>query len=96
MDELLVVLVAVDWVVEDTGFVVVVVVRDVVVEVAPGQLAGKFERPPLTYRLNCFGPPHFAVPVVLAPILPLQISVQALAPVRLVTAEPWKENAEPP
>ena len=66
------------------------------VTVTPGQPAGKFEFPPLAYRLNCLAPPHFAVPVLFAPILPLHTSVQAFAPVRLEIADPWKLKVLPP
>jgi hypothetical protein len=57
---------------------------------------GKLTTPFVAYKLNCLGPPHFAVPVVAAPIDPLQISVQAAAPVKLVTADPAKLKEEPP
>jgi len=66
------------------------------VTVTPGQPAGKFEVPPLAYRLNCLAPPHLAVPVLLAPILPLHTSVHAFAPVRLEIADPWKLKVLPP
>jgi hypothetical protein len=52
--------------------------------------------PSLAYKLNCLDPPHFAVPVVAAPIEPLQTSVQAFAPVKLVTEEEPKLKTLPP
>jgi hypothetical protein len=52
--------------------------------------------PSLAYKLNCWAPPHFAVPVVAAPIEPLQTSVQAFAPVKLVTEEEPKLKTLPP
>lgn len=64
--------------------------------VTPGQPDGKFELPPLTYRSNCQGPPHMAVPVLVAPILPLHTSVHACAPVRLKIDDPWKLKVLPP
>jgi hypothetical protein len=80
------------------SFEVLVGVAAVLVDivVTPGQPDGKFAAPPLAYRLNCIGPPHMAVPVEAAPILPLQISVHALAPVRLEIADPWKLKVLPP
>jgi hypothetical protein len=39
----------------------------------------------IVYKSNCFAPPHFAVPVVAAPIEPLQTSVQAEAVTKLAT-----------
>jgi hypothetical protein len=39
----------------------------------------------IVYKSNCPQPPHFAVPVVAAPIEPLQTSVQAEALVKLAT-----------
>jgi hypothetical protein len=50
----------------------------------------------IVYKSNCFQPPHFAVPVVAAPIEPLQTSVQAFAPVKLVTEEEPKLKTLPP
>jgi hypothetical protein len=38
---------------------------------------GKVTTPFVAYKLNCFEPPQYAVPVVDAPIEPLQTSVQA-------------------
>jgi hypothetical protein len=49
--------------------------------------AGELAVPPVAYRLNCFGPPHISVPVDTAPIEPLQTSVHACAPVRLLIAD---------
>jgi hypothetical protein len=57
---------------------------------------GKCTTPFVAYKLNWWGPPQNAVPVVAAPIEPLQISVQAWAPVKLVTADPAKLKDEPP
>ena len=57
---------------------------------------GKFTTPFVAYRLNCLAPPQFAVPVVAAPIEPLQTSVHAAEPVKLVTADPAKLKEEPP
>lgn len=51
---------------------------------------------PLAYKLNCFGPPQNAVPVVAAPLLPLQTSVHACAPVKLVMSDMPKLNDDPP
>jgi len=51
---------------------------------------------PKAYRLNCLAPPQLAVPVEAAPMDPLQMSVQACEPVRLVTAEPAQLKTEPP
>jgi hypothetical protein len=48
------------------------------------------------YKLNILLPPHFAVPVVAAPMLPLQISVQAFTPVKLeITDEPKFQTLPP-
>ena len=68
----------------------------VVVAVIPGQPGGRFDGPPLTYKLNCLAPPHIAVPVDVAPMLPLQISVHALDPLMLVTEDPCHAKEEPP
>ncbi len=57
---------------------------------------GKLTTPFVAYRLNCLGPPQNAVPVVAAPIEPLQMSVHAWAPVKLVTEDPAKLKAVPP
>ena len=48
------------------------------------------------YKLNCFESPHFAVPVTVAPIEPLQTSVQALVPIKLVTVDAPQLNELPP
>lgn len=57
---------------------------------------GKLTTPFVAYKLNSFAPPQNAVPVVVAPIEPLQISVQALVPVKLVTVDPAKLKELPP
>jgi hypothetical protein len=52
---------------------------------------GKLAVPPVAYRLNCFGPPHIAVPVDAGPVEALQTqtqtSVHACALVRLLIAD---------
>jgi hypothetical protein len=58
----------------------------------PGQLTTPF----VAYKLNWKAPPQNAVPVVAAPIEPLQTSVQAWAPDKLVTAEEPKLKTLPP
>jgi hypothetical protein len=57
---------------------------------------GQVTTPLLAYKLNCLDPPHFAVPVVDAPTEPLQTSVQAFAPLKLVTEEEPKLKTLPP
>jgi hypothetical protein len=47
--------------------------EDVAIVVWPGKVTTPF----VAYKLNCFEPPQYAVPVVDAPIEPLQTSVQA-------------------